>query len=106
MKHSKSILILYIGFWLFAVISSSSQAQQIYISPDVVNTVIGASFTVDVMVSSITDLSAFEFRISFDEAILDAVSVAKGWTDVTNLEGGNPGKYWSKFPKRFSTSDS
>ena len=87
MKLNKSILILYAGFWLFAFISNSSQAQQIYISPDEVNTSIGASFTVDVMVSSITDLSAFEFRISFDETILDAVSVVKGalWNDSNYL---------------------
>lgn len=87
MKRGKSIPIFCVALWLFVLISSSSQAQYIYISPDEVNTSIGASFTVDVMVSSITDLSAFEFRISFDEAILDAVSVDKKalWSDPNYL---------------------
>jgi len=64
-----------------------SQAQDIYIHPSQVDTSIGTSFTVDIMVGNITDLSTFEFRILFDKDILEAVSIARGplWSDSNYL---------------------
>ena len=87
MKCKKSVLTLCAAFCFLALISGYSQAQQIYISPVELNASIGASFTMDVMVSDITNLSAFEFRISFNKDILNAVSVAKGalWNDSNYL---------------------
>jgi len=58
-----------------------------YIDPSERNLSVGELFTVDVKIGSVTDLSAFEFRILFDEAVLRAVGVAKGalWSDLNYL---------------------
>lgn len=73
--------------WLLVLVLNQVQTPQIYIDPSERNLSVGELFTVDVKISSITDLSAFEFRILFDEAVLSAVSVARGasWSDPNYL---------------------
>jgi len=72
---------------LLMLISGSSYGQDVYIHPDGIYTSVGELFTVDVMVRDVTDLSAFEFCISFDKDVLEAASVAKGllWDDPDYL---------------------
>jgi len=64
-----------------------SYAQEVYINPSVVNTIVGASFDVNVMVRNVSSLSAFEFRVSFNKSVLEAVSISKGslWNNPNYL---------------------
>ncbi len=78
MNYSRRALISYVLPWLFIIVSGASYAQQIYVNPGQVNASVGTSFAVDVMVRDATSLSAFEFGVSFDKDILQAVSVDKG----------------------------
>jgi len=53
-------------------------AGSISIAGPATNPVVGNSFTVNVQVTGITDLYAFQFDLSFDPAILSAVSITEG----------------------------
>jgi len=73
--------------WLFVLISDQVQSPQMYIDPSESSFSVGELFTVDVKVSSITNLSAFEFRILFDKAVLSVVGSTRGalWNDPNYL---------------------
>jgi hypothetical protein len=64
-----------------------SYAQEIYINPSVVDTNVGASFNVNVMVRNIYGLSTFEFGVSFNKNVIEAVSMSKGslWNNPSYL---------------------
>jgi PKD repeat protein len=92
MKRAESVFIVGARYaspvlWLLMLISGPSYAQDIYIHPDRVDASVGGLFAVDVMVRNVADLSTFEFRISFDKDILEAVSAIRGslWDDPDHL---------------------
>jgi hypothetical protein len=65
---------------LVALVLSSSKifADTINVVGPVTNPAVGDTFAVDVDVTGITDLYAFQFDLSFDPTLLSAVSVVEG----------------------------
>jgi len=63
---------------LFLVVTSRLFAGMIDFTGPVTNPNAGDTFTVEVTVTGITDLYAFQFDVSFDPALLSAVAVSEG----------------------------
>ena len=63
---------------LLALVSSASAFPTLQISPVLTPTVQGNLFTVDVTVTGVTDLYAFQFDLGFNPAVLQALSSSEG----------------------------
>jgi hypothetical protein len=61
-----------------ACLSALSLASTISVQSPMTNPAIGDTFTVDVNVTGITDLYAFQLDLTFDPTLLSAVSVTEG----------------------------
>lgn len=67
-----------IGLWLFLLSASQTFAGTIDVAGPASNPSAGDTFEVDVDVSGITDLYAFQFDLTFDPTLLAADSVTEG----------------------------
>lgn len=73
---------------LFVLLVSSVTSVQVYsvqpsitaisVSPPSVTVSIGQNFAIDVVVSSVSDLYGWEFKLSWDPSLLDTINVAEG----------------------------
>lgn len=72
-----SILVLLFFSILFVSITPSFAGTTVYFSQSSINNTIGDTFIVDVLVSGVTDLYGYEFKISFDSAYLACKTVSK-----------------------------
>jgi len=63
---------------LFLALAGSIPAATIRIDPSTTNVLLGTPFTVDLSITSVVDLYAFQSDIGFDPAVLSAVGVTPG----------------------------
>lgn len=76
--HSKRILISCLAVLLLAWARPASAVPVLSVSPSSVNVTQGAIVTVDFLISQAVDLYAFQFGVSFDPAVLTALTVSEG----------------------------
>src|SRR3954467_15367630 len=63
---------------LFLALAGSIPAATIRIDPSTTNVLLGTPFTVDLSITSVVDLYAFQSDIGFNPAVLSAVGVTPG----------------------------
>lgn len=65
----------------------SSYAQNIFVNPNETNVFVNEEFSIDIMARDLTELSTYEFRITFNKDVLNAISVEKGalWNNSTYI---------------------
>jgi len=74
----KKYILLLLVATLFLRIEPVSATAMIYVSPSSLNKDSNETFTVTIMISGATNLYGYEFKISYNNTVLTAVSIAKG----------------------------
>jgi hypothetical protein len=64
--------------WICLAVSQVATATTISVQPASVNKSVGETFSLDIRISDVTDLYAFQFDIEFDPSILSATSITDG----------------------------
>lgn len=73
-----TILMLLLMINLLAIDKSTAQTTFVYIDPQLTETRIGKTFTINVSISQVTDLAAWEFKLYYESSILNATNITEG----------------------------
>lgn len=87
-KNQALIQFMAVAAFLSVTMWSASPvyAASISVTPSALNVTVGQTFSVDVFISGVSDLYAFQFDIGYDPSILSAGAISEG---AFLLEGGS-----------------